>query len=163
MKKAILIFVILAFSISGFSQEMVFKYQNKWIDFGIWEIPQGSDTTILQDEWRSFFINDTIVENYFETHPEKYKKEVEINDSTVWINRDKYRWMLYENLSRQVQVNVYERTRKVKMPTQAEIDGNIRYAKIVQLLKQGYEINDIRHYIDSAYYNIDPTDIPIQN
>jgi len=157
MKKLFLILFMTICSY-GYSQEMEFSYENKWVDMGIWQIPEGADTTQLKSEWRSFFINDAVVRNYFNLYPEKEIKELVVNDSTTWVNRNKYRWMVYENLSRQVQVLVRERVRKIKKPSKAEINEGIQYKKIIQLLKNGYKPYQITRYVDSVYYGID---IPI--
>jgi len=60
--------------------------------------------------------------------------------------------MVYENLSRQVQVLVRERMRIVKQPTQSEISAEEQYAKVLELLSDGYSQEEIRIYIDSVYY-----------
>ena len=151
MKKILI--VLIMFSLNSFGQEMEFKTSDKWVDFGIWQIPNAVDTSMYQDEWKTFVINDSIVNNYFKAHPELLWREKVINDSTIWNNRHKYRWVVYENLARQVQNLVRERIRVVKEIPEAEKSANIQYAKIIQFLNAGYSPDEIRHYIDSVYIN----------
>ena len=73
-------------------------------------------------------------------------------DSTWWINQGEYRWMVYESLARQVQVKVKKRSRINKPIEQAEVDGVLRYGKIVQFINAGYSQAQIKNYIDSVYY-----------
>ena len=153
MKKLITIIVVLI-CVNLSAQEKITLKNNVWVEFGIWDIPNGADTTKNKEEMYRYDINDTIVRNYFIQHPEKYIRKYIVNDTTTSYSKRKYQWQMYKNGSSQVFELREVHTVVLKQPTPSEVKkGQIINALRAKIIN-GYSYDDAWRWIDSVYYGI---------
>jgi len=155
MKKLTLI--LLVFFCTGLqAQERVTLRNNVYVNFNIWDIPNGADTTLNKEVAYYFDIDESVVENYYKNNPDKLVLKYVLSDNQLsYFDRKRnHRWAMYRNGASQVQQPRIVHTIVEKQPTPSELKRDDVKAALRALIIQGNSYDDAWRKIDSAFYGI---------